>query len=73
LRRRLRCCKPPFDRQHLIVSDARPGYGEVTIAKHFANRAIEADYFRTSLPNTAANTQNLLRWAFRVTYHITGH
>ena len=33
-------------------------------------RLIEADYVRTALPNGAANTQNDMRLAFGVTYHI---
>lgn len=33
-------------------------------------RAIEMDYVRTSLPNGASNSQNHLRFAFGVTYHL---
>jgi len=33
-------------------------------------RLIEADYVRTAMPNGAANTQNDMRLAFGITYHI---
>jgi hypothetical protein len=49
------------------------GGWDVAISKHFAFRALEADYVRTSLPNNGANTQNSLRLAFGMTYHITRH
>jgi hypothetical protein len=33
----------------------------IDLARHFALRPIQADYFLTGLPNTAANRQNSLR------------
>jgi len=39
-------------------------------SKTFGVRLLEADYVRTSLPNNASNTQNDLRLAFGMTWHI---
>jgi hypothetical protein len=33
-------------------------------------RLLEANYVRTTLPNTSANAQNDMRQAFGLTYHI---
>ena len=41
-------------------------------SKSWGVRLLEADYVRTSLPNNASNTQNDLRLAFGVIWHI-GH
>ncbi|MGA3325428.1 MAG: hypothetical protein ABSF45_13225 [Terriglobia bacterium] len=49
------------------------GGWDVAVSKHFAIRAIEADYVRTSLPNNGTNTQDYLRLAFGVSYHIQRH
>jgi hypothetical protein len=46
---------------------------DIAISKHFALRAIEADYVRTYLPNNGTNTQDHLRLAFGVTYHTQKH
>ncbi len=43
---------------------------DVALRRGFGVRALEVDYVRTSLPNNASNTQNDLRLAFGVTYHI---
>lgn len=43
---------------------------DVAAGRRFGVRALELDYVRTSLPNNASNTQNDLRIAFGVTYHI---
>jgi hypothetical protein len=43
---------------------------DVALSRGFGVRAIEVDYVRTSLPNNASNTQNDLKIAFGVTYHI---
>jgi hypothetical protein len=49
------------------------GGWDVAISKHFAIRAFEADYVRTSLPNNGTNIQNFLRLGLGVTYHIPRH
>lgn len=49
------------------------GGWDIGISKHLAIRAIEADYVRTYLPNNGTNTQDHLRLAFGVTYHIQRH
>ncbi len=49
------------------------GGWDIAVSKHFAIRAFEADYVRTSLPNNGTNVQNFLRLAFGVTYHIPKH
>jgi hypothetical protein len=41
-------------------------------SKALGVRLLEADYVRTSLPNNASNTQNDMRLAFGITWHI-GH
>jgi len=43
---------------------------DLLLTKHIGVRLVEADYVRTALPNNAANTQNDLRLAFGVTYHM---
>jgi len=43
---------------------------DVTLSRGFGVRALQVDYIRTSLPNNASNTQNDLRIAFGVTYHM---
>jgi hypothetical protein len=42
----------------------------IRLAKRFGLRALEIDYVRTSLPNGAGNTQNDLRLAAGVSYHL---
>ena len=42
----------------------------IMIARRFGLRALEIDYVRTSLPNSASNTQNDLRLAMGVSYHL---
>ncbi len=37
--------------------------------RHFAIRAIQADYLRTQLPNNASNEQNLLRIGAGIVLH----
>jgi hypothetical protein len=46
---------------------------DVAISKHFALRAIEADWVYTLLPNNSTNTQNHLRLAVGLTYHMGKH
>lgn len=46
---------------------------DLSISKHLAIRAIEADYVRTNLPNNGANHQDHVRLAFGVCYHIQSH
>jgi len=43
---------------------------EVFFFRNFGVRLLEADYVRTALPNGASNTQNDVRIAFGVIYHI---
>lgn len=40
------------------------------LSKSLGVRLFEADYVRSSLPNDASNTQNDLRLAAGVTWHI---
>ena len=42
------------------------------LSKSFGVRLLEADYVRTSLPNNFSNSQNDMRLAFGMTWHI-GH
>jgi hypothetical protein len=42
------------------------------VANRFGVRAIEVDYVRTSFRNFASDSQNDLRLAFGVTYHVGG-
>lgn len=42
----------------------------IGLTKHFGLRALEIDYVHTRLPNSFGNTQNDLRFAFGVTYHL---
>jgi hypothetical protein len=46
---------------------------DISITKHIALRAFEADYLRTYLPNNGDNTQGQIRLAVGVAYHIQGH
>jgi outer membrane immunogenic protein len=39
--------------------------------RNFSARLLEADYVRTELPNSLADTQNDLRLSFGVSYHFT--
>lgn len=43
---------------------------DVAVGRGFGVRALEVDYVRTSLPNNASNSQNDLRLAFGITYHV---
>jgi opacity protein-like surface antigen len=43
---------------------------DVALSKHFALRAFEADWVRTLLPNNGANTQDQLRLAIGLSYHM---
>jgi hypothetical protein len=42
----------------------------IGLAKGFGLRAVEINYVRTSLPNNASNTQNDLRLAIGISYHL---
>ena len=42
---------------------------DIAIWKHFAIRAVEADFVRSNLPNNGTDRENHLRLAFGVTYH----
>ncbi len=42
---------------------------DVTVNRHLAIRAIQADYLRTQLPNNANNEQNLLRLGAGIVLH----
>jgi hypothetical protein len=46
---------------------------DISIRKHLSVRAFEADYVRTYLPNNGNNTQDRIRLAFGVSYHISSH
>jgi opacity protein-like surface antigen len=46
---------------------------DIAISKHFALRAIEADWVRTLLPNDTTNTQDHLRLAIGIAYHAGKH
>jgi len=46
---------------------------DIALSRGFGVRALQVDYIRTSLPNNASNTQNDLRIAFGVTYHMGKH
>ena len=46
---------------------------DIAVSKHFAIRAFQADFVRTSLPNNGTNTQDYLRLAFGVSYQIQRH
>lgn len=49
------------------------GGWDISITKHIAIRAIEADYVRTYLPNSGTNTQDHIRLAVGVVYHAQSH
>ncbi len=49
------------------------GGWDISITKHIAIRAFEADYVRTYLPNNGTNTQDHIRLAFGVSYHFQNH
>jgi opacity protein-like surface antigen len=42
---------------------------DIAISKHFAIRAVEADFVRTNLPNSGTDREDHLRLALGVTYH----
>jgi opacity protein-like surface antigen len=42
---------------------------DIAISKHFAIRAVEADFVRTNLPNNGTDREDHLRLGFGVTYH----
>jgi len=42
---------------------------DISITKHIAIRAVEADFVQSFLPNNGYNTQNRIRLGFGVTYH----
>lgn len=42
---------------------------DIAISKHFAIRAVQADYVRTKLPNAGSNAQDNLRLSVGLTYH----
>jgi uncharacterized low-complexity protein len=46
---------------------------DVSLARSFSVRAIELDWVRSNLPNTGSDTQNDLRLAFGMSYHIQKH
>jgi hypothetical protein len=46
---------------------------EVSLARGFSVRAIELNWVRSNLPNTGSDTQNDLRLAFGMSYHIQKH
>ena len=46
---------------------------DISITKHIAIRAFEADYVRTYLPNNGTNTQDHIRLAVGVVYHFENH
>lgn len=45
----------------------------VFLSNRFGVRLLEVDYVKTTLPNSASNTQNDLRLAFGMTWHIGRH
>ncbi len=46
------------------------GGANVTLSKGFGLRLFELDYLRTTLPNNGSNSQNDLRLAFGLSYHL---
>jgi hypothetical protein len=46
---------------------------DVGLGKGFGIRALEVDYVRSELPNVGSNTQNDLRLAFGISYHLGKH
>ena len=62
-----------FDTRASSFTYQAGGGVDISISKHLAIRAIEADYVRTYLPNNASNTQAHLRLAFGVSYHTGTH
>ncbi len=46
---------------------------DVALGNGFSVRAFELDYVRSDLPNNGTDTQNHLRLAFGVSYHIQRH
>ncbi len=49
------------------------GGANVALARGFGLRVLELDYVRTTLPNNGSNSQNDLRLAFGVSYHLGKH
>ena len=49
------------------------GGWDIPIRKDITVRAFEADFVHTNLPNRGSNTQDYLRLAFGVSYHIPRH
>jgi hypothetical protein len=43
---------------------------DLSLSKRLGLRLLEADYNRTGLPNNGSNSQDYLRFAFGVTWHI---
>jgi hypothetical protein len=43
----------------------------LSLSRGFSVRLLEADYVRTELPNSLADTQNDLRLGFGISYHVT--
>jgi hypothetical protein len=43
---------------------------DLNLGKDFGIRPLEVDYVRTTLPNSASNTQDNLRLAFGITYRF---
>ena len=46
---------------------------DLALARGFGLRLIELDYFRGSLPDNGSGTQNDIRLAFGLSYHIGRH
>lgn len=48
------------------------GY-DLALVRGFGLRVVEVDYFHSALPNNGSGTQNDIRLAFGVSYHIGRH
>ena len=46
---------------------------DLSLARGFGLRVVEVEYFHSSLPNNGSGTQNDLRLAFGVSYHMGRH
>jgi hypothetical protein len=46
---------------------------DLSVKKSWAIRIFEADYVRTGFPNNGSDSQNHLRLAFGIAYHISAH
>jgi len=64
--------KGASDKSNAFSWQAGGGW-DISITKHIAVRAIEADYVRTYLPNNGNNTQDHIRLAVGVVYHFQNH